>query len=187
MKKETLEFLDKSRKFSVRDKYLYVYEWLKSTNCRPNAEYFNSEIITDSIQFSLATNLSSDKTIDSMSNFHSNSFDINFTFEKKSPNIFLPKFIFNNRPLKTQDSTRIGLNDNLVSDLLNEFRKKRSKSCISKHSNLQTDPKSNNLCKEAYLKVENLDQKLILREKLKKAKIKNDLLKARIKLDLFVL
>lgn len=169
---------------------MYVYEWLKKLDETYSDEYFNGEIITEnSIHFSTATNINSDYLLESVSNMNSYS---NLNFENKSPNIFLPKFIFNNRPIQTpKDPSRVGtLNDNRVLNLINDYRKKRSETSLSLHSITKTDVKSSNKSRklsESWLKVEEINQKLILREKLKKARIKNDLLRTRIKLDLFVL
>ena len=155
-------------------------------------EYFNNEIITGSIPFSTATNVASDYIIETSS--VSNSFSFNSQFEKRTPNIFLPKFIFNNKPLKTQEEkTRVGLNDDQVSDLVNQYQKKRAKTTLSlnAHSQRENNNSINSNSKSrrdsSWLQVQEVNQKLVLRDKLKKAQIQNDMLRASIKLDLFVL
>ncbi len=186
---------NKSKPYSLASKYLYLYEWLHNINPTDSdtIEYFNNEVITETIPFSTATNIASDYLIGSSSPSNSNSFSFNSQYEKRTPNIFLPKFIFNNKPLKNQvDQTRVGLNDDKVSDLVNQYKKKRAKTTLSLHAHSKRGENNHSSIStsrrdSSWLKVEDINQKLVLREKLKKAQIQNEMLRASIKLDFFVL
>ncbi len=193
MTKETLNYFNHSRELSQADIYLNVYEWLGKQHDNYDDEPYDIDVTTNSVNISMATNHASENIIDSVSNLNTSSFYTNNQiFETKTPNIFLPKFIFNNRPLQHREElTHQGFNDEVVLDLVSEYRKQTTKSGFSLNSCLRKDSKSANYrsrkLNDSWLKVEDFNEKLILRDKLKKARLKNDLLRTRIKLDLFVL
>lgn len=200
MTKAALERFDKtissSKSVTTADKFLIVFNWLKDIDKEDYVENTtNYELSTENRNVSLLSNIVSENFIESVSNLNSSSFHVYSSsgLHKKSPNIFLPKFIVDNKQTTRQlESPQKGFNDRMVTNLLHHYHKRIEDELLDyqMYPHHMNDKEKNEM--EVSNNVSQISdyhptEKIIAHEKLNRARMRNDLLLTRIKLDLFAM